>query len=324
MNKQFLSVAMCTYNGALYLQEQLDSIAAQTRLPDELVVCDDSSNDVTLQILEDFQKMAPFSVRVYHNEARLGPTKNYEKAIILCSGDIISLSDQDDLWMPQKLERLERSLEDYPEANYVFSDALVVDEMLRFLGYSMWKRVSFTARKRRRFENGRQLQVLLKCNIVTGATMAFRAELCDWILPIPDQWVHDAWISLIASAAGAIGIFIREALIKYRQHPNQVIGGMKVSFHDRFMQLHNSILEPYNFEKFKYILDRLSLVGKMTKEAKQLIEAKLTHLQTRQRLYEHSHCKCFGQVLKELLCGRYHKYSDGWKSVAKDLFIAIK
>lgn len=115
-----LSVAMCTYNGEEYLWEQLLSIAEQTRLPDELIVCDDSSTDTTLQILNEFQKMAPFSVRIYCNEAKLGPSKNFEKAITLCSGDVIALSDQDDVWLPRKLERLEKLLEDHLEAGLRF------------------------------------------------------------------------------------------------------------------------------------------------------------------------------------------------------------
>jgi len=110
MSKQFLSVAMCTYNGEQYLQEQLDSIIAQTRLPNEVVVCDDGSTDATLQILDEFQETAPFPVRIYRNGTRLGPTKNFEKAIKLCSGNVIALSDQDDVWMPHKLERLEEVL----------------------------------------------------------------------------------------------------------------------------------------------------------------------------------------------------------------------
>ena len=94
-----ISVAMCTYNGGKYLREQLISIAKQARLPDELIVCDDVSNDATLQILNEFQKMAPFPIRIHRNGVRLGVTKNFEQAIALCNGDIIALSDQDDVWM---------------------------------------------------------------------------------------------------------------------------------------------------------------------------------------------------------------------------------
>ncbi len=325
MSRRFLSVAMCTYNGAQYLQEQLDSIAAQTRLPNEVVVCDDGSTDATLQILSKFQEKAPFSVRIYRNETNLGPTKNFEQAIGLCSGDIIALSDQDDVWMPHKLERLERTLENHPNAGYVFSDALVVDEKLRPLGYTMWNRLSFTTRQRRRFEQGRQLEVLLKHNVVTGTTMAFRAELRDWILPIPNQWVHDAWIALLASATGAGGIFIEEPLIKYRQHLNQVIGVRTIGFCERFRQALSPKGKAYArvATKFLQVLDRLISTGRGNGKAQELIKAGVQHLRAREALYASTPLKCVRIVLQELLAGRYHKFSDGWKSIAKDLLIAI-
>jgi len=323
--KQFLSVAMCTYNGELYLREQLASIAKQTRLPDELVVCDDGSTDATLEILEDFQKESPFPVRIYRNEKNLGPTKNFEKAIRLCSGDIIALSDQDDVWLPEKLEILEKALKEHPEAGYVFSDALVVDEMLRSLDYTMWESISFTASERKLFKQGHQLEVLLKHNVVTGATMAFRAKLRDWILPIPEQWIHDAWIALLASAAGAKGIFIEETLVKYRQHRNQVIGGRKIGFHAQFRRALSTQGEAYGYEKNKFLqaLDRLTSIERGNRSAQALIEAKIQHLKARQVLYEGTVLKRVKSVLQEFLAGRYHKFSNGWESVAKDLLIAI-
>ena len=123
-------VALCTYNGALYLREQLDSLAAQTRLPDELVVCDDGSTDRTLAILDSFAAAAPFPVRI-RNRTRLGTPKNFERAIGLTTGAIIALADQDDVWYPHKLKRLERELARSKRIGLVFSDADVVDDRLR-------------------------------------------------------------------------------------------------------------------------------------------------------------------------------------------------
>src|SRR5713101_1538304 len=110
MNKMYLSVAMCTYYGARFLQEQLESIAAQTRLPDELVVCDDRSADGSVEIVRNFAKSAPFPVQLEINETNLGAIKNFEKAIGLCEGETIALADQDDIWKPQKLSRLSVAL----------------------------------------------------------------------------------------------------------------------------------------------------------------------------------------------------------------------
>src|SRR5215510_13144854 len=98
-----ISIAMCTHNGAPYLAEQLNSILAQTRLPDEVVVCDDCSSDNSRAILESFASKAPFLVSLQFNEQRLGSTKNFEKTIELCQGDVIALCDQDDVWSIEKL-----------------------------------------------------------------------------------------------------------------------------------------------------------------------------------------------------------------------------
>ncbi len=98
------SVAMCTYNGESYLDEQLQSILEQTEPIDEIVICDDGSIDKTLSIIEKFIK-AGTPIRLILNQKNLGYTRNFEKAICLCSGDIIFLADQDDIWMPEKVKK---------------------------------------------------------------------------------------------------------------------------------------------------------------------------------------------------------------------------
>src|SRR4051794_15860948 len=95
------SVAMCTYNGARFIGAQLASVAAQTRTPDELIVCDDRSTDETVAIVQKFADSAPFRVRLHVNEENLGSTKNFERAVSLCEGDLIALCDQDDVWLPE-------------------------------------------------------------------------------------------------------------------------------------------------------------------------------------------------------------------------------
>src|SRR5215217_714545 len=104
------SVAMCTYNGARFVAEQLASIAAQTRPPDELVVCDDRSTDATIAYVREFARTAPFPVRIFENEKNVGSTKNFERALELCEGDFIAFGDQDDVWLPEKLRKLEDAL----------------------------------------------------------------------------------------------------------------------------------------------------------------------------------------------------------------------
>ena len=106
-----ISVALCTYNGAKYLGEQLESILNQTRSVNEIVICDDRSTDATADIVKAFQDKAPFPIYFYRNDSQLGSTKNFEKCLQLCQGDIIFLCDQDDSWMPEKVEKLVDYLE---------------------------------------------------------------------------------------------------------------------------------------------------------------------------------------------------------------------
>lgn len=119
---------MATFNGAKYLQEQLDSFLWQTRLPDELVVCDDGSTDATPQILEAFRQQAPFAVRIYRNEANLGYIKNFEKALSLCMGDIIFLSDQDDVWFCDKVETMAAILAKRQDIFVLQTDMVLADK----------------------------------------------------------------------------------------------------------------------------------------------------------------------------------------------------
>src|SRR5260221_14241396 len=120
-----VSIAMATYNGQKYIQRQLDSLAAQTRIPDELVICDDGSEDDTIAIVESFARSAPFPVKIHRNDVRLGYRANFMRAAGLCRSDLIAFSDQDDYWRPNKIEA---SLQPFcdPEVILVYHNADVV------------------------------------------------------------------------------------------------------------------------------------------------------------------------------------------------------
>ena len=159
--KLILSIAMCTFNGTDYLPEQLDSIVKQIRLPDELIVCDDNSTDMTLQILNKFREIAPFQVKIYNNIERLGPTKNFEKAINLCKGDIIILSDQDDVWLPHKIEKSEHIFKSNSDIGYVFSNAILFDENMSPFNSTLGDRIAVTIIQRDKLKKGAQVQMLV-------------------------------------------------------------------------------------------------------------------------------------------------------------------
>jgi len=213
---------MCTYNGAAYLPEQLESIAAQTRLPDELVVCDDRSTDGrTREIVEAFARKSPFQVRLSVNRKTQGSRRNFEQAIRRCGGDIIFLCDQDDVWDQTKLARIEETFLSAPEIGLVFTNAKVVDEDLQTLSNLS----DAFSEKIPAGEPAWIFQSLLPGNLVTGATLAFRSSLRRLVLPIPGDTIlqHDGWIALIIAAIAPV-IFLKEPLIKYRQHGEQQIG----------------------------------------------------------------------------------------------------
>ncbi len=181
MRRVRISVAMCTYNGADFLPAQLESILAQSRPPDEIIICDDGSTDETQALLKKFAAESPVSASIQLNEENLGSVKNFEQAIRLCSGDVIALSDQDDVWRSDKLELIEAAFTNAPAAGLVFSDAELVDENLKSLDRRMWDAIGFDAHKQKLVRLGRALEVLVTGWTVTGATMAFRSAVCEVI-----------------------------------------------------------------------------------------------------------------------------------------------
>ncbi len=227
-----ISIALATYNGEQYISEQLDSIARQIRLPDELVISDDASNDTTTDIIKNFTQNSSFPVRLSINQERLGSTRNFEKAIRVCNSDIIFLCDQDDVWYPNKIELIEECFINNTEAGAIFTDADIVNQNLHRFGPSLWKKVRFSKRERKQVEIQGAYKVLLKHFIVTGATMAFRSKYCDLVLPIPEKWVHDAWIALLISAASHL-IALPTPLVAYRQHALNQLGAQRKRGHNR-------------------------------------------------------------------------------------------
>ncbi len=194
-----ISIAMCTYNGAQFLQQQLDTFASQTHPPFELIVCDDGSTDATLALIESFARKVTFPVRIFKNQRNLGSTRNFEKAIGICDGDLIALSDQDDEWYPDKLARMLRLFEELPEASAAFSNADIIDDDSAFAGRKLWRSigVDFSPGERVPYVYTGIVSSLLKLDyIATGATMVFRSKLRDQFIPIPGAWPHDAWIAL--------------------------------------------------------------------------------------------------------------------------------
>ena len=199
-----ISIAMATYNGAKYLQEQLDSFADQTRLPDELVVCDDYSTDETIEILRQFAEVAPFEVKVFLNERNLGYAQNFGRALALCTGDLIFLSDQDDVWFPEKLTVIENLAIEDDYSQVFMNDAELVYHDLSPTGLTKQGQIKSAG--------------MTNSNFVMGCCMAIRRDFLQRLLPIPVSCKgHDVWLSKFAEGLQQRCITLQVLQI-YRRH----------------------------------------------------------------------------------------------------------
>ena len=258
-----ISVALCTYNGAAYLAEQLESLANQSRLPCELVVTDDGSTDDTCAMVETFRRRAPFDVRLVRNDGNLGSTKNFEKSISLCTGDLVSLSDQDDVWERDKLSVMAPQFEADPEVAMMFCDGHVVDQELQPLGYTILQANGFLAND---VQQTLQQQGLFACqvkrNAVCGAGTMFRRSFVSDVIPIPPQWVHDAWIATVLSASQRVR-HISQPLFQYRQHQAQQIGERRLSLREQVRRARAMGVHYFETEltKANQLIERLIQLG---------------------------------------------------------------
>lgn len=324
--KARLSVALCTYNGAAFLKAQLDSIVAQDRRPDELVVRDDASTDDTLAILHAFAERAPFPVRLLDGRVNMGYAKNFEATIAACTGDLIALSDQDDVWLPHKLKRLETALGDDPTALLAFSDAILVSEDLKPLERTMWEAVRLDPAIQQRLRKGGARSPLFRGTFVTGATTCFRSSLIPLALPLGVPRWHDAWLAVIASLYGHI-VPVAEPLILYRQHGRNELGAPALDGHivARAVRAlrHDPVTDARITEMARHVQElleqarcRAELLTGGTATGEALSQA-VAHHAFRASLPTHP--SRTWAVLRELCQCQYHRYSGGAKTAARDL-----
>jgi len=318
-----VSVAMGTYQGAAYLAEQLASIAAQTRLPGELVVSDDGSADDTAAIVRRFAADAPFPVRLEISSQNVGVRENFARAVGLCRGRCIVLADQDDVWMPDRIRILAQALAGDPHAGFAFSDAELVDSARRPLGRRLWESIRFGRHEQRRVARARPFDVLLRHNVVTGATMAFRAEYRDLVLPIPAGWVHDGWFALLISAVARC-VAIPEPLVEYRQHSGQQIGARRRTLREDYLRVKARTAADFQAIAEAYAAARSRLLGsgRALGDGRTIarLDGKIEHFRAKARMRTRRAWR-LPLVLRELAACHYLRYSTGWRSLAQDLFL---
>lgn len=317
-HKTLISIALCTYNGEQFLLEQLESLLNQTKLPDELVVCDDGSTDGTVAIIQEFAKIAPFKVRIFINETTLGVTKNFEKALTLCKGDLLFLCDQDDIWEANKLAEVIAFLEKNSDLSVAFSDALLVDERGIYLQKRLWEIVQLGEIQLNTWRSGKSIELMLIGNRVAGCTMAIRRSFLQTITPFPTDipdFLHDTWIAFVASLLNQIQ-FIELPLVKYRQHPMQQIGTRQkelpiLTLRQRLKRSHESKLTPLKqqYEALLLLYTYLQKIIPADNKNLKVIAEKVYFLSVRASL-PHNRLLRIGPIFKQWRKGNYPRFAD--------------
>jgi glycosyltransferase involved in cell wall biosynthesis len=214
-----IGTVIATYNGAKYLEEQIDSIFNQSLKPHKIIVVDDCSTDGTPGIIGKYRETYPGIIVFEQNERNLGYVRTFERAISICQTDYIAISDQDDIWKPDKVEKCFFTLEQNQDAKLCFHDLEFIDGSGNPLDKNFWESALIplpasgaTARKR--------LANLV--NGVPGCTMFFSSDLKEYLLPMPNsKWSgHDWWIAVVGFFL-ANPIIVSETLTRYRIHENQ-------------------------------------------------------------------------------------------------------
>lgn len=210
-----ISVVMATYNGERYLREQLDSILAQTYPNIEIIVVDDNSTDSTPKILEEYANL--HAIIFFRNPQNLGVTANFEKGMRLAKGDLIALSDQDDVWESNKLELL---LAHLGNNTLAYADSILIDSEGTPIGQTLHQRLKIQPIE------GKPDRSFYFLNCIPGHAMLFDRSLLAVALPLPKHTMYDQWLAFAASRLNGIA-YLPRPLVYYRQHAQSVMNALR-------------------------------------------------------------------------------------------------
>jgi glycosyltransferase involved in cell wall biosynthesis len=322
-----VSVALTTHNGSRYIAEQLRSLLDQTLPPSEFIISDDASEDGTLDVIaEVFQKWradhgrAGFVLRVLRNSPPLGVTANFEQALGACTNDLIALCDQDDIWHRSKLEQMVVEFERRPDLMLLHSDARMVDREGSPTGETLFKTLYVSSDEISAVHAGHAVDVLLRRNIVTGATAVLRRELVHRSRPFPASWVHDEWLSAIGAVTGAVDL-LELQLIDYRQHGGNQIGASRLNAAGKLRRL----CAPRTERNRRLLTRATSLYERAARltpappaETLRKISEKVSHERMRSEL-PRGRIRRIRPIIQEWRSGAYSKYGLGIPDVLRDL-----
>ena len=317
------SVALCTHNGERFVAEQVRSILGQSEAPIEIVVSDDASTDATVEVIRatvSEHAGGPVELRVLENAVPLGVTKNFEQAMLACTGDLIALSDQDDRWAPNRLEAAVTRFAENPDLSLLHGDARLVDERGGATGPTLFGALGVSAWERERIRSGHAMDVFLRRNLVTGATTVVRKSLLENAALFPQGWVHDEWLGVIAAATGRVD-FVDDSLVDYRQHGGNQIGATKLNLAGKFGRLR----EPRTRRNERLAANAATLVERLERLGNRVpadilhaAKGKLEHERVRLALPAGRIAR-IRPVLREASSGGYRRFGLGLQDVLRDL-----
>lgn len=321
-----VSVAICTHNGEQFIEEQLRSVLAQTRVPSQIVVSDDASTDRTVEVVRtviaDNEQINPDSSTSFSliiNAVPLGVAANFEQAINACTGKFVALCDQDDVWLPRRVEAALDAFDRHPSLLLVHSDARLIDEGGAELAPSLFRVLGVDESIQRTIHRGGGFELLLRRNLITGAATMFRRELADIAAPFPQGWLHDEWLAIVAAAVDEIDV-IAEPLIDYRQHRHNQIGVRALTVREKFVRM----IEP-GHERNSRLLRRSRSLALRLPDIRAVVPArieaarqKVLHEERRSLLSPHRMLRIV-PVVREVMTGRYGKFGRGPADAIRDL-----
>ena len=246
------SVVVCTYNGEQFIREQIDSILKQSIIPDEIIIVDDCSSDDTVKIVKKIsEKACDVKIDLAVNRVNVGVASNFLNAIKKANGDYIFLCDQDDIWLPNKIEIFMKYIERNQKLLY-FSNGYLVDKERKRLKESLWNLMPFDIKW---IEDKSVYDIMLNHSVVTGSAMAISRELVSYVRDvdvIPKGWIHDDFLGMIAASKDSI-CAINELTYEYRQHENNVIGAKRKNIVNKTKTVFINLKNNRNYHKEKFL-----------------------------------------------------------------------
>lgn len=320
MDKIKYTVIICTYNGEKYISKQLESILAQTRPVDEIIVSDDSSTDKTVQCVRKILKKSEIPYFISVNEKNMGVVRNFYEATKRATGDYIFLCDQDDIWMNNKISVFDNYIiRSTPCPLMIFSDGLLINAFDQISKKRLWEEVNFEPKK---LKHRSIMQLLLNHNFVTGSASAVSRNLTKELDNVPDDWLHDSWLAILAASRNSLA-FIPEVTYYYRIHDSNVVGIQQRSLFEKVHSYfsfrgkigrireneykHFSALEKYTAsEEYNEITDCISFWRT------------LTEIRNMKR------SSAMWWIVKHAIKGDYDRYYTGFRGAIRDILDVLE